>query len=184
VLDVGTGTGVLIPVLSRYTEAKNITAIDFAPAMIARAREKFGGTGAELITGDIMEYPFNETSFDAVVCYSVFPHFDNHPAALARLAGFLQPGGLLAVLHSQSRERINGVHIHTQDKTVHHDYLPALEVTANLMKSCGLRMETMIDSDELYMACGRKSWRHGSEYGHHHDAHEMGHDHHHHDSSS
>jgi demethylmenaquinone methyltransferase/2-methoxy-6-polyprenyl-1,4-benzoquinol methylase len=163
VLDVGTGTGVLIPVLSRYTEAKNITAIDFAPAMIARAREKFGATGVEFIVGDIMEYSFREMSFDAVVCYSVFPHFDNHPAALARLTGFLKPGGLLAVLHSQSRERINGVHIHKQDETVYHDYLPALEVVANLMKSGGLRMEIMIDNDDLYLACGRKAWHY------HHD---------------
>ncbi|MDR1909122.1 MAG: class I SAM-dependent methyltransferase [Spirochaetaceae bacterium] len=174
VLDVGTGTGVLIPLLSRRTGAENITAIDFAPAMIERAREKFGGSGVQFIVGDVMEYPFRDASFDVIVCYSVFPHFDNHAAALDRFTGFLKPGGLLAVLHSQSRERINGVHIHSGDITVHHDYLPSLEVVANLMRSGGLRMEIMVDNDEFYMACGRKTWRHGAEYGHHHDAH--GHD--------
>jgi demethylmenaquinone methyltransferase/2-methoxy-6-polyprenyl-1,4-benzoquinol methylase len=162
VLDVGTGTGVLIPLLSSFTEAKNITAIDFAPSMIERAREKFGGTGAVFITGDIMEYPLPESSFDIIACYSVFPHFDNHPAALSRLVSFLKPGGLLAVLHSQSRERINGVHIHSQDRSVHHDYLPSIEVVSNLMKSSGLRVEIIIDNDELYMACGRKPWRESS----------------------
>jgi demethylmenaquinone methyltransferase/2-methoxy-6-polyprenyl-1,4-benzoquinol methylase len=161
VLDVGTGTGVLIPLFLRHTEPRNIQAIDFAPSMIEKAREKFGNSGVELILGDVMEHPFGEESFDHIVCYSVFPHFDNHPAALERLASFLKPGGLLSILHSQSRDRINGVHVHTSSMDIHHDYLPEAETVARLMGSLDLRLEILVDSSELYMVCGRKPWQRG-----------------------
>ncbi|MDR2098201.1 MAG: class I SAM-dependent methyltransferase, partial [Spirochaetaceae bacterium] len=67
VLDVGTGTGVLLPVLSRYTAGKNITAIDSAEDMITVAKRKFESLGCSFIHGDAVTYPFQPESFDVVV---------------------------------------------------------------------------------------------------------------------
>ena len=156
-LDVGTGTGVLIPLLTSYTG--NITAIDSAEKMIEVARRKFGETGVKFIHGDALEYPFPDDSFDHIICYSVFPHFDDKPLAIARLAKKLKPGGLLSVLHSASRERINGVHVHAHNMDIKSDSLPPAQSLVSCARDNGLREEIVIDNAEMYFFGARKRWR-------------------------
>ncbi|MDR1249515.1 MAG: class I SAM-dependent methyltransferase [Treponema sp.] len=136
-LDVGTGTGVLIPLLTGYTA--NVTAIDSAEKMIEVARRKFEGTKVNFIHGDALEYPFEDVSFDHIICYSVFPHFDDKPFAIARLAKKLKPGGFLSVLHSASKEKINGVHVHTHSMDIKSDNLPPAQALAVCARDNGLR---------------------------------------------
>jgi demethylmenaquinone methyltransferase/2-methoxy-6-polyprenyl-1,4-benzoquinol methylase len=156
-LDVGTGTGVLIPLLTGYTE--NVTAIDSAEKMIEVARRKFAGTKVNFIHGDALEYPFADASFDHIICYSVFPHFDDKPLAIARLATKLKPGGLLSVLHSASKEKINGVHTHTHSMDIKSDNLPPAQALAACARDNGLREEIIIDNAEMYFFGARKRWR-------------------------
>ncbi|MDR0628838.1 MAG: methyltransferase domain-containing protein [Treponema sp.] len=155
-LDVGTGTGVLIPLLTSYTG--NITAIDSAEKMIQIARKKFEGRGVNFIHGDALEYPFPDASFDHIICYSVFPHFDDKPLAIARLAKKLKPGGLLSVLHSSSKERINGVHVHAPSMDIKWDSLPPAQVLVPCARDNGLREEIVIDNGEMYLFGARKRW--------------------------
>jgi demethylmenaquinone methyltransferase/2-methoxy-6-polyprenyl-1,4-benzoquinol methylase len=155
-LDVGTGTGVLIPLLLGYTGA--ITAIDSAEKMIEVARGKFEGRGINFIHGDALEYPFADASFDHIICYSVFPHFDDKPLAIARLAEKLKPGGLLSVLHSSSKERINGVHVHTRSMDIKSDNLPPAQDLVPCARDNGLQAEIVIDNAEMYFFGARKRW--------------------------
>jgi demethylmenaquinone methyltransferase/2-methoxy-6-polyprenyl-1,4-benzoquinol methylase len=155
-LDVGTGTGVLIPLLTGYTG--NITAIDSAEKMIGIARKKFEDRGISFIHGDALEYPFPDASFDHIICYSVFPHFDDKPRAIARLAKKLKPGGLLSVLHSSSKERINGVHAHTHNMDIKSDSLPPAQDLVPRARDNGLREEIVIDNAEMYLFAARKRW--------------------------
>jgi demethylmenaquinone methyltransferase/2-methoxy-6-polyprenyl-1,4-benzoquinol methylase len=154
VLDVGTGTGILIPILSGFTGEADISAIDFAEKMIAAAKKKFPGSAVTFLAGDALSYPFESGSFDFVVCYSVFPHFDNHEEALRRLSGLLKPRGLLCILHSSGRQEINMRHGHFD--LLKHDMLPPCDILRDSMRACGLREEIMIDNAEMYMVCGRR----------------------------
>jgi demethylmenaquinone methyltransferase/2-methoxy-6-polyprenyl-1,4-benzoquinol methylase len=154
VLDVGTGTGVLVPLLSRFTGEADITAIDFAENMITAAKKKFPGSAVTFISGDVLEYPFEIESFDFVVCYSVFPHLDNHAKALRRLAVLLKPGGVIAIMHSAGREAINMGHGHVQ--LLKQDMLPPYDIIRAYMRTCGLQEEVMIDNKRMYMVCGRR----------------------------
>jgi demethylmenaquinone methyltransferase/2-methoxy-6-polyprenyl-1,4-benzoquinol methylase len=156
VLDVGSGTGVLIPLLTGYAGA--VTAIDSAEKMIAVARRKFEGKAVTFIHGDALEYPFPDASFDHIICYSVFPHFDDKPRAIARLAKKLKPGGLLSVLHSSSKERINGVHAHTHSMDIKSDNLPPAQALVSCARDNGLREEIVIDNAEMYLFAARKRW--------------------------
>jgi demethylmenaquinone methyltransferase/2-methoxy-6-polyprenyl-1,4-benzoquinol methylase len=155
-LDVGTGTGVLIPLLTSCTG--NVTAIDSAEKMIEVARRKFEGRGVNFIHGDALEYPFPDASFDHIICYSVFPHFDDKPLAIARLAKKLKPGGLLSVLHSSSKERINGVHVHAHSMDIKSDNLPPAQALVPCARDNGLQEEIVIDNAEMYLFSARKRW--------------------------
>ncbi|MDR0684949.1 MAG: class I SAM-dependent methyltransferase [Spirochaetaceae bacterium] len=161
ILDVGTGTGVLLPVLSRYTRGENITAIDIAEDMIAVARRKFGDLGCSFILGDAVTYPFRPESFDVIVCYSVFPHIDDKPGMIKNLMAALKNGGLLAILHSCSKERINGVHVHAH-RDISLDSLPPAETVAALMRKLGMKPEAVIDNSEMYAVCARHICRNAS----------------------
>jgi demethylmenaquinone methyltransferase/2-methoxy-6-polyprenyl-1,4-benzoquinol methylase len=158
VLDIGTGTGVLLPVLAKYTAGKNITAIDSAEKMIAVARRKFESLGCSFITGDATLYPFPPESYHVIVCYSVFPHFEDKPLIIRHLAEALKKGGLLAVLHSSSKEKINGVHVH-KHRDVMMDSLPPADAVAGFMRKLNLVPEAVIDNSELYAVCARRRWR-------------------------
>jgi demethylmenaquinone methyltransferase/2-methoxy-6-polyprenyl-1,4-benzoquinol methylase len=160
VLDVGTGTGVLLPVLASYTSGTNITAIDSAEKMIDVARQKFEGLGCSFIQGDVTDYPFASESYDVIVCYSVFPHIDDKPRMIKNLLGALKRGGLLAILHSCSKERINGVHVHAH-RDVMLDGLPSADTVADFMRKQGLRLEVVIDNSEMYAVYGRAPSRAG-----------------------
>ncbi|MDR0584423.1 MAG: class I SAM-dependent methyltransferase [Treponema sp.] len=158
-LDVGTGTGVLLPLLLQKTGGEYITAIDIAEKMIKKAKQKFPNSAIHFVAADVMEYPFDNGSFDHIICYSVFPHLREKSAAIARFAAALKPGGLLSVLHSASKEKINGVHIHAHSLEINSDYLlPAGEYIPLLHKN-GLREEIVIDNEEMFMLCGRRQWQ-------------------------
>jgi demethylmenaquinone methyltransferase/2-methoxy-6-polyprenyl-1,4-benzoquinol methylase len=157
VLDVGTGTGVLLPLLATYTAACNITAIDSAEKMIAVAQRKYASMGCSFIVGDAIVHPFPPEYYDAIVCYSVFPHFEDKPGVIRHLAAALKKGGLLAVLHSSCKEKINTVHVHAHDVAM--DSLPPADVLAELMRKFDLKPEIVIDNSELYAVYARKRYQ-------------------------
>ncbi|MCL2881110.1 MAG: class I SAM-dependent methyltransferase, partial [Treponema sp.] len=157
VLDVGTGTGVLLPLLTE--KAGTVTAIDASDKMLEKARQKYPDSGVNFINADVMEWPFPADFFDHIICYSVFPHLQNKNAVIRRFSEILKPGGLLSVLHSSSNEKINGVHIHAHSSDINSDYLlPAVKYIPVLNKY-RLRNEIIIDTEEIFMFCGRKLWQ-------------------------
>ena len=158
VLDVGTGTGVLLPLLAALTAESDITAIDIAENMIETAKQKTGCSEVTFVVGDALNYPFEPKSFDHIICYSVFPHFEDKPGTIRHLSSLLKPGGLLGILHSASRNRINNVHIHIDHDDIKGDNLPPAAMVMNRMVDCGLREEIRIDTPEMYMLSARKRW--------------------------
>jgi demethylmenaquinone methyltransferase/2-methoxy-6-polyprenyl-1,4-benzoquinol methylase len=159
VLDVGTGTGVLLPLLMEKTPGKNISAIDGAEKMIEAARKKFPASGITFIAADARDYPFDMDTFDHIICYSVFPHFEEKSVIIRRFASLLKRGGLLSVFHSSPKERINGVHVHAGHHELNSDYLFPAQDYIPLLNSNNLKEEIIIDNNEMFMFCARKRWQ-------------------------
>lgn len=154
VLDVGTGTGVILPVLHAYVgDCGKITAIDISDRMIAVARRKYNYPNVEFVVGDVMENRFQEEQFDCIICYSMFPHFEDQKAAIALLATYLKKDGKLVICHSQSREAINSLH---RDLTgpVQNDRLPTAEVLIQYLTEVGLKESIRIDDEDMFVIIG------------------------------
>jgi len=123
VLDVGTGTGVFLPfLLDRIGKNGRVVALDVAEAMLLRAKAKGFQGNIDYICADVMDIPLDNAIFDAVVCYSSFPHFQDKPRAFAEIYRVTRSGGSLSICHTKSRAEIN--EIHHQIPEVHHDTIP------------------------------------------------------------
>jgi ubiquinone/menaquinone biosynthesis C-methylase UbiE len=97
VLDVACGTGnATIPAAKA---GARVTGLDFAPALLAIARERSADAMVEIdwIEGDAQELPFEDASFDRVV--STFGHMfaPDHERTAAEMKRVLRPGGAITV---------------------------------------------------------------------------------------
>lgn len=157
VLEVGSGTGVLLPYLASVI-GKNgrITAVDFSANMLAIARQKYGELGNITFTcGDILELQMPLKSFDAVTCLNFYPHLNQHKEEfLQRMLTLLKNGGKLLIMHDISREQVNGIH-GTCDAVKEHR-LPVVELTQKLLKQCGYKKVVGYEDDEMYFVSGEK----------------------------
>ena len=112
VLDAGAGAGYGTRMLAA-AGAERVVGIDIGEMVVEAARDRHGDV-AEFTAADIRSLPFDDDSFDLVVCFEVIEHVDRQDEALAEFARVLAPGGILAV-SSPNRDRSvpgNPHHVH------------------------------------------------------------------------
>jgi ubiquinone/menaquinone biosynthesis C-methylase UbiE len=156
VLDAGTGTGVFIPFLLKKTGIEgSLVCLDFAEEMLKVTKQKKFQGNIRYLCADIEETRLPGASFDAVVCYSVFPHFKDKLKALKEIYRLLQPEGRLFIGHTSSREFINNIHRNIPEVCDH--LLPESAEMHRMLAEAGFT-GIMIDegeSDYLAQACKR-----------------------------
>ena len=152
VLDVATGTGVLIgDYLARGVAS--VTGIDISPNMARIAQGKYPQENVKILCGDVERTDFDRL-FDCVVVYNAFPHFPDPARLIAHLASLLKPGGTLTVAHGMSREKIDAHH-HGAASRVSNGLMPAEELSA--IFAAHLTVTAVISDDRMYQVVGKKN---------------------------
>lgn len=155
VLDVGTGTGIFIPfVLEKIGEGGRLVCLDYAEAMLQQARAKGFGGNIEYRCVAVEDSGLPDDSFDAVVAYSVFPHFDDKPQALREMYRVLRDGGHLFICHTSSRRAINEIHLSLPEVCDH--LLPEPEEMRRLLAEAGFAGISVEEGEEDYFATAVK----------------------------
>jgi len=97
VLEVAIGTGRNLPY---YPPDARLTGLELSPAMLAIARQHAADLGREvdLREGDAQQLPFDDGSFDTVVCALALCSIPRPAAAIGEMARVLAPGGRLLLL--------------------------------------------------------------------------------------
>ena len=154
VLDVGTGTGVLIPYLIKEVGAGgSVTAIDYSENMIEICKTKHGHLeNVAVEVKNIEEDAFPPESFDAVVCFGVFPHLENKEKVLQNINRMLKPAGILIIAHALSSEEIK-VHHKNASCVVCHDVLPEMKP---LLEKTGFSGISIKDEPGCYLCIVHK----------------------------
>jgi ubiquinone/menaquinone biosynthesis C-methylase UbiE len=98
VLDVGCGVGATPAYLAKNVGCR-VTGIDLREGMIARSVERAEREGVSGLTtfqvADVATLPFDDDTFDVVMCESVLALVDDQRAALREMLRVLKPGGRL-----------------------------------------------------------------------------------------
>ena len=107
VLDIGCGTGVLVPHILPY-EPADYQAIDVSEKMIALARQKAADKPVLFHCGDILD--FSAAGFDWAIVFNAYPHLLEPEKLAAKLHQLLADGGRMVIAHDHSRQIINHRH--------------------------------------------------------------------------
>jgi len=95
-LEVGYGSGLLLPELSRRT--RRLVAIDIhGQADDVYRMLEHEHVEAKLVKGSLYEMPFDDGEFDALACISVLEHLTDLDAAFHEFARVTRPGAALAL---------------------------------------------------------------------------------------
>ena len=154
-LDIGTGTGVFLPfVLSEIGGGGRIIAIDVADEMLIRAKAKGFNGSIDYLCADVMDIPLEDSTFNTIVCYSCFPHFQDKPKALAEINRVMRSGGRVVICHTNSRATIN--EIHRQIPAVRNDIIPDADEMQSMLSAAGFTEITIEDKSDSYLASAKK----------------------------
>lgn len=156
ILDVGSGTGGIIPfLLQAIGEKGKIWAIDFAEEMIKVGKHKFQEEARVTFElAEVESLPYPQDFFDCIVCFGAFPHFGDKRQALKEMVRVLKENGRLIIAHALSsaelRERHQGC------APVAQDFLPEVAEMNMLFAQAGLCLTRLLDQPRCYLCEGVK----------------------------
>ena len=156
ILDVGGGTGILLPLLYNAAGARGkIVSLDIAEEMLKQARDSGYANSIHYIHADVAAIPMASETFDLVICYSCFPHFPDKLKALAEMARVLRNRGRLVICHTASRQAINELH-KSVGNVVENDTIPDEATMRKMLAASGLKPIEVRDESHRYLAIAVK----------------------------
>ncbi len=155
-LDLGSGTGVLIPILRKYNAQNSvIVELDIALKMLQRARAKHNSRQLNYILADAHNLPLLDNFFSTVICFQVYPHFDDKYKAAQEIFKVMKNGGKLIILHLMSHKALNEMH-QKAGREVAEDRIYAAPKLAQLLASAGFKIQHVEEKEDIYLIIADK----------------------------
>lgn len=154
VLDLGTGTGVLVPYLSRAVgPTGHVTAIDLSEGMLSLAKKKYG----DLPNVRFLKLDFEEEQipgiYDMVFMYCVYPHLHSPRDTFDWLFRMnIRAGGAIVVAFPSDEKFINDIHHERKSES---DHLPPAPMLASEIESWGYEARVTAASTDEYIVTVR-----------------------------
>jgi len=148
ILDVACGTGIFIETLKEKYKNIKITGIDFAQNMIDKAMSKFPDTN--FIVTDVVSLPFENNTFNKVMCLNAFPHFEDKNKAVKEISRVLKKNGLFILAHTNSKSNTDNHHKNVGG-LIAEDMLPCNEIINQMFIDNGFKNIEFTDNDEVFI---------------------------------
>jgi len=148
VLDVGTGTGILIPYILKHRPSE-IHACDLSANMLRRVKSKFPQVKTHL--SDVRDLLLADDSLDVVFINACFSNIMDKSGSLNNLYRLLRPKGRLVISHPLGRDFIIELKKHTP---FHLDLLPDEASARALFGQHGFEIVSFRDEPLYYLLVG------------------------------
>lgn len=146
VLDIGTGTGILISLIEEYTPAR-IYGNDLSEAMLDSIEEQYPSVIRKL--GDVSDLDLPNRSIDVAFINACYSNIIDKHRAFTNLQRMFRPGGRLIISHPLGR---SFVEVLKQNVPFPLDDFPSPESEAEeLFSPYGFRVSLFVDDEELYI---------------------------------
>jgi ubiquinone/menaquinone biosynthesis C-methylase UbiE len=150
VLDVGSGTGIMVPLIREYEPAR-IYACDLSSAMLGQLGKNYAY--AETILGDVRDLELPAGSLDAIFINACYPNIVDKETAFSNISRMLRPGGRLVISHPLGKSFIGVIRKSTPFPL---DDFPERADAENLLRAFGFAIKEFIDEPELYLLVATK----------------------------
>jgi SAM-dependent methyltransferase len=154
VLDVGSGTGILIPLIRVY-EPEIIFACDLSEVMLARLKEHY--PYAHAIAADLRDLTLQADSLDGVFMNACYPNIVDKQSSFANIARMMKAGGRLVISHPMGKSFIDSL---KEKSPFPLDDFPEQPEAERLLEPHGFEIQRFIDEARLYILVATK--RHGA----------------------
>jgi len=138
VLDVGTGTGLVLRALRERGTGARLTGVDLSPGMLAVARAVL--PDARFIEANVVHLPVPDESVDLITCVTVLHLIPNVVTAVDEWSRVLRPGGraITATFATVDRSEHGGRHGSPPSPEAQHDRFRTPELITTLLAGAGL----------------------------------------------
>ncbi len=156
VLDVGCGTGILLPYLwGRLKHQGILIEVDISQEMVRHGKMKFKDIPCHWLITDAHYLPLKTEIVNVVICFSIFPHLINKEQAIKEHCRILKKGGLWVVCHSRSRKEINEFHQNIGGVVANH-FIPEINEIEFLLDRANLSVQYYQDNEDGYLLIAKR----------------------------
>jgi ubiquinone/menaquinone biosynthesis C-methylase UbiE len=157
VLDMGSGTGILVPILESILQKSNqIVEFDISHSMLKKGWIKYHRKeNINFIQSDGHLLPFKNESFASIVCFAVYPHFHDPMKAVQEFYRILSDKGMLIILHLMGHRELNTMHKEAGSAVCRH----ALQSVNTVSKQIAEQSFNILDfreQEDLYLIVAQK----------------------------
>ena len=149
-LDVGTGTGILIPLIKEY-EPETIIACDLSEVMLAHLQELY--PYAKTIAQDVRELLLPDDSIDVVFMNACYPNIVDKNRAFANISRMIKPNGRMVISHPLGK---SFVELLKEKSPFPLDDFPEKHEAKALLKHYGFDLTYFVDEEKLYILVATK----------------------------
>lgn len=151
VLDVGTGTGALIPLIQRYRPAL-VIACDLSGKMLAQVARRFPEVACHQC--DVRDLQLPGASIDVAFMNGMYGNIADKAGALANLTRMLRPGGRVVISHPEGRGFVEQI---AREQPFPITPLPSEEEAHEFLGPFGFTVRQYTDEEKLLLVVAVKA---------------------------
>jgi len=150
ILDVGSGTGILIPIIRAY-KPECIYACDLSDEMLKKLRKNYAYV--KTIVADVRDLSLPDESIKVVFLNACYPNIADKKGCFKNIRRMLQPGGRIVISHPMGKKFIDLLKARSPFPL---DDFPEKSEAENLLKSFGFFITRFVDQPNLYILAAEK----------------------------
>ncbi len=150
VLDVGTGTGALVPLIRRYRPGRVIVC-DLSARMLEQVARLHPDVERHQV--DVRDLKLRDSSIDVVFMNGMFGNIADKQGAIRNVGRMLRSGGRVVISHPEGRAFVAGI---TRTDPFPITPLPSAEQARALLGASELTVRDYIDQEKLLICLAIK----------------------------